>query len=99
MDRFDVSPRRAFGQNFVVDPNTVRRVARLSGAGPSDSVLEIGAGLGSLTIALAETGASVRAVEIDTGLAAALPRSWPRRARQEWRWSRATPRTWTGASC
>ena len=73
MDRFDVSPSRAFGQNFVVDPNTVRRVARLSGAGPSDSVLEIGAGLGSLTIALAETGASVRAVEIDAGLAAALP--------------------------
>ena len=72
MDRFDVSPRRSFGQHFVADPNTVRRVARLSGAGPSDTVLEIGAGLGSLTLALAETGASVRAVEVDTGLAAAL---------------------------
>ena len=72
MDRFGVSPRRAFGQHFVADPNTVRRVARLSGAGPSDAVLEIGAGLGSLTLALAETGASVRAVEVDTGLAAAL---------------------------
>ncbi len=72
MDRFDVSPRRSFGQHFVVDPNTVRRIARLSGAGPADSVLEIGAGLGSLTLALAETGASVRAVEVDSGLAAAL---------------------------
>ena len=72
MDRFGVSPRRSFGQNFVADPNTVRRIARLSGAGPGTRVLEIGAGLGSLTLALAETGASVRAVEIDRGLAAAL---------------------------
>ena len=72
MDRFGVSPRRSFGQHFVADPNTVRRIARLSGAGPADSVLEIGAGLGSLTLALAETGAAVRAVEIDSGLAAAL---------------------------
>ena len=72
MDRFGVSPRRSFGQNFVADPNTVRRIARLSGAGPADSVLEIGAGLGSLTLALAETGAAVRAVEVDSGLAAAL---------------------------
>ena len=72
MDRFGVVPRRSFGQHFVADPNTVRRIARLSGAGPSDAVLEIGAGLGSLTLALAETGASVRAVEVDTGLAAAL---------------------------
>ena len=72
MDRFGVSPRRSFGQNFVTDPNTVRRIARLSGAGPEDHVLEIGAGLGSLTLALAETGASVRAVEVDPGLTAAL---------------------------
>ena len=72
MDRFGVSPRRSFGQNFVADPNTVRRIARLSGAGPTDHVLEIGAGLGSLTLALAETGASVRAVEVDSGLTAAL---------------------------
>ena len=72
MDRFDVSPRRSFGQHFVADPNTVRRIARLSGAGPTDCVLEIGAGLGSLTLALAETGAAVRAVEVDSGLAAAL---------------------------
>ncbi|MYH44364.1 MAG: 16S rRNA (adenine(1518)-N(6)/adenine(1519)-N(6))-dimethyltransferase RsmA [Acidimicrobiaceae bacterium] len=72
MERFCVSPRRSFGQNFVADPNTVRRIARLSGAGPADRVLEIGAGLGSLTLALAETGAAVRAVEVDSGLAAAL---------------------------
>ena len=72
MERFGVSPRRSFGQNFVADPNTVRRIARLSGAGPADRVLEIGAGLGSLTLALAETGAAVRAVEVDSGLAAAL---------------------------
>ena len=72
MERFGVSPRRSLGQNFVADPNTVRRIARLSGAGPADRVLEIGAGLGSLTLALAETGAAVRAVEVDSGLAAAL---------------------------
>jgi 16S rRNA (adenine1518-N6/adenine1519-N6)-dimethyltransferase len=58
-------PSRALGQNFVADPNTVRRIARLSGAGASSQVLEIGAGLGSLTLALAETGARVVAVETD----------------------------------
>jgi len=63
-----LAPRRSLGQNFVVDPNTVRRIARLSGVGPGDQVVEIGAGLGSLTLALAETGASVTAVEIDRGI-------------------------------
>jgi 16S rRNA (adenine1518-N6/adenine1519-N6)-dimethyltransferase len=48
-----------------VDPNTVRRIARLADVGPSDQVLEIGAGLGSLTLALVETGARVLAMEID----------------------------------
>jgi 16S rRNA (adenine1518-N6/adenine1519-N6)-dimethyltransferase len=52
----------------VVDPNTVRRIARLAGTGPGDAVVEIGAGLGSLTLALAETGADITAVEIDTNL-------------------------------
>jgi 16S rRNA (adenine1518-N6/adenine1519-N6)-dimethyltransferase len=60
-----LTPSRALGQNFVVDPNTVRRIARLAGVGPGDQVLEIGAGLGSLTLALAETGAQVIAVELD----------------------------------
>ncbi len=58
-------PSRALGQNFVADPNTVRRIARLAGLSPGDRVLEIGAGLGSLTLALAETGAQVVAVETD----------------------------------
>lgn len=58
-------PSRALGQNFVADANTVRRIARLAGVGPGDRVVEIGPGLGSLTLALAETGASVVAVEVD----------------------------------
>jgi 16S rRNA (adenine1518-N6/adenine1519-N6)-dimethyltransferase len=61
-------PSRALGQNFVVDPNTVRRIARISGVGPGESVIEIGAGLGSLTLALVETGAKITALEIDSGL-------------------------------
>jgi 16S rRNA (adenine1518-N6/adenine1519-N6)-dimethyltransferase len=60
-----VTPSRALGQNFVVDPNTVRRIARLAAVGPGDHVVEVGAGAGSLTLALAETGASVVALELD----------------------------------
>jgi 16S rRNA (adenine1518-N6/adenine1519-N6)-dimethyltransferase len=66
--RAERRPSRALGQNFVVDPNTVRRIARLAGVGPGDRVVEIGAGLGSLTLALAETGAAVTAVEVDRHL-------------------------------
>lgn len=68
LESHGLGPSRALGQNFVVDPNTVRRIARLAGVGEGDHVIEIGAGLGSLTLALAETGASVTAVEIDRHL-------------------------------
>ncbi len=67
-----LSPRRSAGQNFVVDPNTVRRIVREAGIGPEDRVLEIGPGLGSLTLPLAERAAHVLAIEIDAGLVAAL---------------------------
>ena len=69
-----IRPSRALGQNFVADPNTVRRIARMSGVGPGDKVVEIGAGLGSLTLALAETGASVTAIETDRHLIPVLRR-------------------------
>ena len=70
--RHGLHPSRALGQNFVVDPNTVRRIARLAGVGSGDQVVEIGAGLGSLTLALAETGAAVTAIEVDRGIAPVL---------------------------
>lgn len=65
MARHGLHPSRALGQNFVIDPNTVRRIARLADIGPGDRVVEIGAGLGSLTLALLETGAEVCTVEFD----------------------------------
>jgi len=61
-------PSRALGQNFLVDPNTAHRIARLAEVGVGDRVLEIGPGLGSLTLALAATGAEVRALELDRHL-------------------------------
>lgn len=68
LERHGVRPSRALGQNFVVDPNTVRRIVRLAGVEPGDHVVEVGAGLGSLTLALAEAGARVTAVELDRHL-------------------------------
>ena len=72
MAEHGIRPSRALGQNFVVDPNTVRRIARLAGVGEGDRVVEIGAGLGSLTLALWETGAAVTAVEVDRHVLPAL---------------------------
>lgn len=72
LDQHGLKPSRALGQNFVVDANTVRRIARLAEVGDGDEVLEIGAGLGSLTLALVETGAHVTAMEIDRYLLAPL---------------------------
>ncbi|MEJ5256460.1 MAG: 16S rRNA (adenine(1518)-N(6)/adenine(1519)-N(6))-dimethyltransferase RsmA [Acidimicrobiales bacterium] len=72
LERHGLSPSRALGQNFVADPNTVRRIARLAEVGEGDAVVEIGAGLGSLTLALAETGAEVTAIEVDRYLVPVL---------------------------
>lgn len=68
LDGAGLRAKRALGQNFVVDANTVRRIARLADINGHGRVLEIGAGLGSLTLALAETASSVTAVEIDDQL-------------------------------
>ena len=69
----DVSPTKKWGQNFVIDPNTVRRIVEQAHVGPDDVVVEIGPGLGSLTLALLERAAHVVAVEIDPRLAQQLP--------------------------
>ena len=71
--RHGVAPTKTWGQNFVVDANTVRRIVRLAGVGAQDHVIEVGPGLGSLTLALLEQAGHVTAVEIDPRLAAALP--------------------------
>ena len=72
LDDNGLVPSRALGQNFVADPNTVERIARLAGLHPGDQVIEIGAGLGSLTLALAATGAAITAIEIDRRLTPVL---------------------------
>ena len=71
--RLGVRPTKHWGQNFVIDANTVRRIVRLADLRPEDVVVEIGPGLGSLTLALLPQVARVVAVEIDANLAAALP--------------------------
>lgn len=69
----DVRPTKQKGQNFVIDANTVRRIVDVSGVGPDDVVVEIGPGLGSLTLALLDRARHVTAVEIDDVLAGRLP--------------------------
>jgi 16S rRNA (adenine1518-N6/adenine1519-N6)-dimethyltransferase len=71
--RLDVRPTKQRGQNFVIDPNTVRRIVREAGLRPDDVVVEVGPGLGSLTLALLDGVSRVVAIEIDPVLAAALP--------------------------
>ena len=69
----DLRPTKQRGQNFVIDPNTVRRIVREAGLSADDVVLEVGPGLGSLTLALLEVAGRVVALEIDDRLAARLP--------------------------
>ena len=68
-----VRPTKQRGQNFVIDPNTVRRIVRAAELDDGETVLEVGPGLGSLTLALLADGHPVTAVEIDPLLAKALP--------------------------
>ena len=60
-----LTPSRALGQNFLADPNTARRIVRLAEVEPGTRVVEVGPGLGSLTLALCDAGAEVIAVELD----------------------------------
>lgn len=74
-DQIGLRPTKTRGQNFVHDANTVRRIVTLAGVDAHDRVIEVGPGLGSLTLGLLETGASVVAIEIDELLAEQLPRT------------------------
>lgn len=70
--RHGIRPRKTLGQHFLIEPALARRIVDLAGVGPGDRVVEIGAGIGSLTVALAGAGAEVVAVEVDTRLVPAL---------------------------
>ncbi|WP_017976627.1 16S rRNA (adenine(1518)-N(6)/adenine(1519)-N(6))-dimethyltransferase RsmA [Actinopolyspora halophila] len=72
-ERLGLRPTKKLGQNFVHDPNTVRRIVDTSGVGPDDVVLEVGPGIGSLTLALLSEAGAVTAVEVDSALAERLP--------------------------
>lgn len=71
----DFVPRKRWGQNFVVDPNTIRKVIKVAGLAPTDRVIEVGAGAGSLTLGLAAAAGSVVAVEADSRLEPVLRES------------------------
>jgi len=72
LERYELGPSRALGQNFLCDGGTVDKIVRLAAVGPGDRVVEIGAGLGSLTLGLCHAGARVVALEIDRHLLPAL---------------------------
>ena len=72
LERHGLRPSRALGQNFLADPNTARRIVRLAGIEAGASVLEIGPGIGSLTVALLDAGALVTALELDRHVIPAL---------------------------
>lgn len=79
-ERHSIRPDKSLGQSFLADPNLARRIVQEAGVGPGDHVLEIGAGLGSLTLPLAASGAEVLAVEFDRRLIPALQEvasGWP----------------------
>ena len=73
--QLELKPSKSLGQNFVIDANVCRKIVRTAGITETDIALEIGPGLGSLTLALMEEAASVLAVEIDSRLANQLPLS------------------------
>jgi 16S rRNA (adenine1518-N6/adenine1519-N6)-dimethyltransferase len=79
-ERLGVRPTKTLGQNFVHDPNTVRRIVKAAALDPADVVVEVGPGLGSLTLGLLDEAAHVYAVEIDPPLADALPETVKDRA-------------------
>jgi 16S rRNA (adenine1518-N6/adenine1519-N6)-dimethyltransferase len=72
-DRAGIRPTKTLGQNFVIDPNTIRRIIATAEIGPGETVLEVGPGLGSLTLGILDVAERVVAVEIDPPLAAQLP--------------------------
>jgi len=79
-NRIGLRPTKALGQNFVHDANTIRRITRIADLAPGEVVLEVGPGLGSLTLGLLDAGARVVAVEVDPRLATALPETIRERA-------------------
>ena len=79
-NRIGLRPTKALGQNFVHDANTIRRITRIADLAPGEVVLEVGPGLGSLTLGLLDEGAQVVAVEVDPRLAAVLPETIRERA-------------------
>lgn len=79
-EKLDVTPTKKLGQNFLHDPNTVRRIIAAADLNPADHVVEVGPGLGSLTLGLLDTVSEVTAVEIDPRLAAELPATVASRA-------------------